>query len=181
MGKTIEVRLSDAQYAALSAEAEASGQTFFGYCRSKLTANADAHTYGVGPMMRDLPAIRAENNRKLTEAFMREAERVPPYIIPEPDDRIGRLETMMMEMGRAIQNLANPAYVAEPQLQEPQEPVDVDSIVNAQFAEAEAQGLTEHVPDENEEVMQHAGVRPVMRRPTPFSASNAPRHLQQLL
>jgi len=156
MGKTIEIRLSDAQHAQLTAEAASEGLPFFGYCREKLTAQ----------MTTRLPPTPANPGPRLS----------PPPKLPE-DNRIDRLEAMMMEMGRAIQNLANPAYVVEGP-QEPEDPIDVDSIVNAQFQEAEAQGLTERVPDENEEVMRYAGVRPLARSAPKFSST--PRHLQGL-
>lgn len=177
MGKTIEVFLSDAQHAALLAEAAASGLPFFGYCRSKLMGEIPPEAYGIGPAMHEMPRHRAENDRKRTELIEAEASRpLLPPAAPAADDRIARIEDAVARLTDYVMGQAAPA-----QPQHPTEPPSVDDIVNAQFADAEAHGLTEHVPDVDEEVMQHAGVRPLSRRPIPFSANSAPRHLQQLL
>lgn len=177
MGKTIEVRLNDAQYAALVAEADASGQKFFEHCRTKLVAGHQGH-YGTSPLKQRLPEFRRENEAKLAEARIREAQRIPPYIIPEPDDRIDRIERAVA----ALTDVVMGAQIVPPQ-PDPAlaEPLDIDSIVDAQFAQAEAAGLTEMVPDPIEEEMQNSGVRAISRRPVPFSGANTPRHLQSLL
>lgn len=176
MGKTIEVRLSDAQYAALFAEAEGLGRKLFEHCRAKLVATTNDLSYGESPAMRALPLLRADNERKLAEGRLREAERPLPRIIPA-DDRIARLEDAIARLTNHVLGQAEPAA----QQQEQYAPPDVDSIVDAQFAAAEAEGLTEVQPDQADIEMQHAGVRPLSRRPMPFSSANVPRHLQQLM
>lgn len=172
MGKIIEVRLSDAQYAALWTEAEASGQKFFEHCRAKLVG--DGSSYGIGPaMVVDLPIVKAENERKRRETVAREvAVQGPPT-----DDRISRIEDAVARLTEFVLNGQVPA--APPS--SPLEPIDVDSLVDAQFREAEASGLTEPMPDETEIEMQASGVRALSRRPIPFSARGVPRHLQDVL
>lgn len=166
MGKTIEVRLSDAQYAALSAEAAASGQKFFEYCRAKLVAATVA-----SPAQPKHPAIITKFN--LVPELRQEAP------APPADDRIARIEDAVARLTEYV--LQGQPTPDQAQPEQPQQPIDVDSLVDAQFAEAEAAGLTEHVPGVDEEVMQHAGVRPLSRRPMRFSANTAPRHLQDML
>lgn len=160
MGRSIEVRLSDAQYAQLSAEAEASGQKFFEYCRAKLT-------------------IAAPPTTRTTTLIVPAVHRAPVQPAPA-DDRISRIEDAVARLTQYV--LADKQEPTEPQSEQPQAaaPFDVDSIVNEQFSEAEAQGLTQHVPDVNQEVMNAAGVRPLSRRPVPFSPQTAPRHLAGL-
>jgi hypothetical protein len=214
MGKSIEIRLSDAQYAALSAEADAAGVPFFGHCRAKLVANMTAaqpslidyrkyyagpktvdtvdQPYGRGPTLAGLPSVIAENERKLAKARIREAEmrtHVIPVIPAPADDRIARIEDAvarlteyLIDRGPPTQQYASSDYsIATPEPQKVTEPIDVDSLVDAQFRDAEANGLTEHIPDADEEVMQHAGVRPLSRRPQRYSANSGPSHLQELL
>jgi hypothetical protein len=167
MGKTIEVRLSDAQHAYLWAEAEAAGQPFFGYCRAKLVAASVATPAQPKPRV-----IVPQFSVATVKAALKQTE-------PQPapaDDRIARIEDAVARLTSYVMGQAEPAA----EQQQADDPIDVDSIVNAQFQDAEANGLTEHVPDENEEVMQHAGVRPLSRRPMKYSAHSTPRHLQQL-
>jgi hypothetical protein len=161
MGKTIEVRLSDAQHAALSEAAKASGTTaFFSFCRDMLMAGLEMNAKAPGP---ERTAVRPQIKQ--------------PMAVETPaDDRISRIEDAVQRLTDYVLQGQQPAPEAPPQ-----QPIDVDSIVNAQFAEAEAQGLTEHVSDEAEQQLAESGVRPLSRRPTPFSAGSAPRHLQQLL
>lgn len=179
MSKTIEIRLSDAQHAALTAEVEASGERFFDYCRAKLLAGANAQTYGIGPAMRELPAIRAENERKLAEARIREAERFPPRVIPEQDDRISRIEDAVARLAEIVlQRRAEPDPIDqddEPQPTGTQD--DFETIMARRMSEAGAQGLTrpqaapvqEQTDDDRDYEM--VGVRP-FRKPGPpaFSA-----------
>jgi hypothetical protein len=187
MGKTIEIRLSDAQHAALIAQAAAYGRHLFDHCRMKLMENLTTPalvSLRVPPQLTggrsttvqvaetDAPAKVAEFAERL--AALPDTRRAPA----SDNVRMSRIEAMMVEMSQAIHNLANPAYIVEPQ--QPADPIDVDSLVSAQFAEAEAQGLTEHVPDEAEQQLASSGVRPLSRRPIPFSAHSAPRHLREL-
>jgi hypothetical protein len=178
MGKTIEVRLSDAQYAYLWAEAEAAGQPFFGYCRAKLVAATVA-----SPAQPKLPAVQPMFTaselipERVVDIKPGLVARTAPLATPAADDRIARLEDAIARLTDHVLGQAEPTA----QQQEQYAPPDVDSIVDAQFAAAEAEGLTEVQPDQADIEMQHAGVRPLSRRPMPFSASNTPRHLQQLL
>jgi hypothetical protein len=183
MGKTIEVWLSDAQSAALSAEAEASGMKFFEFCRAKLVADVTAKPVSLrippqltGGRSTTIQVAEADAPAKVAEFAERLAALPEPQRPPE-DDRISRIEDAVARLTEFVLQGQQPA-LAEAQ---PQQPLDVDSIVNAQFAEAEAAGLTEHVPDEAEQQLAESGVRPLSRRPIPFSANSAPRHLQQLL
>lgn len=151
MGKTIEVRLSDAQHAQLVAEAEASGESFFGYCRSKLTA----------------VSVQAIRDRSVV---------VPTRpTTSTSDDRIARIEDAVARLSEIVLQGHQPVAAQEAQ---PAEHFDVEDLVNEQFAEAEASGLTERIPDEVEEVMAQSGMRPLSRRPIRFSTT--PRHLQGL-
>lgn len=152
MGKTIEVRLSDAQHAQLVAEAEASGDSFFGYCRSKLTTQ----------LLDAFPLTPANPAPRVT-------------IKPTADDRIARIEDAVARLSEIVLQGHQPVAAQEAQ---PAEPFDVEDLVNEQFAEAEASGLTERIPDEVEEVMAQSGMRPLSRRPIRFSTT--PRHLQGL-
>lgn len=175
MGKVIEIRLSDAQHAALSAEAEASGHRFFEYCRIKLTTENQALSYGTSPMASDLAVVKADNERKLIQARLREAERLPPPMIVE-NDRISRIEDAVARLTDYVLKGHAPTEMPA----QPAAPVDIDAMVAASFQEAEAQGLTEHVPDEAETELQTSGVRPLSRRPVPFSPATVSRHLQQI-
>jgi hypothetical protein len=161
MGKTIEVELNDAQFAQLTAEADMAGMKLFKYCRAKLTNTLPAAEYHGVPIKQVDRIVQPAMDR----------------FIPAQDDRISRIE-------EAIANLTNfvlQGQPAAPDQAHPQDPIDVESLVDRQFREAEAQGLTEHVPNETEQHMADSGVRPLSRRPQPFSANSAPRHLQQLL
>lgn len=162
MGKTIKIDLSDAQYAALSAEAEALGRPLFGHCRDKLAAATVA-----SPAQPKRPVIVPQ--------FTQVPEMSQAAPTPPADDRIARIEDAVARLTDYVMGQA------APEAQQPSEPLDVDSIVNAQFAQAEAAGLTEHIPDVEEELMLASGVRPISRRPVPFSAHGGPKHLQQLL
>lgn len=163
MGKTIEIRLSDAQHAALIAEAATYGRHLFDHCRHKLTEKFIVEAQYAKP---ELERLR-----------VREAERVVagrPPVIRDDDARMSRIEDALSRLTEYVLGGQQPT---QPQ---PADPIDVDSLVNAQFAEAEAQGLTEHVPDEAEQQLASSGVRPLSRRPIPFSAHSAPRHLREL-
>ena len=162
MGKTIEIRLSDAQHAALTVEADASGTTFFGYCRAKLLN--ETNTQAREPVVIERPIAPRHATPKVAAV-------APPVV-----DRIARIEDAVARLTEVVMQGYQPQE--QPMAAEPP---SVDDIVNAQFAEAEAAGLAEHVPDEADVEMQHSGVRPLQRRPTPFSAANAPKHLQQFL
>lgn len=68
---------------------------------------------------------------------------------------------------------------SEPQPEPQPEPVpefELDAIVGAKLAEAEAAGLAEPAP-QPEQSPESAEVRPLRRPPTPFSAQTTPRHL----
>lgn len=164
MGKVIEIRLSDAQHAALTEAHNASGGTFFEFCRAKLMDGLTT------PLQR---------SPKLERARIDHAERLvqgQPRVIAE-DDRISRIEDALTRLTDYVLQGQAPD---EAQHQQAAAPVDIDSLVNAQFAEAEAAGLTQHVPDEADVQMAQSGVRPLSRRPVPFSASGGPRHLREL-
>ncbi len=212
MGKTIEIRLSDAQHRALSAEAEASGGTFFGYCREKLMAGTEIkrrpasepipdpadRSLRTDPVAKDLEQVRNRLDRAFHHAFAGHdlgepaSEAVPAS--PEPHqvlpttwgkestistgpDRLSRIEDAVARLAEIVMG-QQPAQAPQPQ---PTEPIDVDDMVSRQMAAAEAEGLTEHVPDQADIEMQHAGVRPLHKRPTRFAAASVPRHLQDVL
>ena len=164
MGKTIEIRLSDAQHATLMAEAEASGHPFFGYCRAKLLSDSivrpeESPVVMARTLVPGKPAVRA----------------APAPTIPSADDRFARLEDAVAKLTEYV------LQGSQAQPMDAAEPPSVDDLVNAQFAQAEAEGLTEHVPDEAEVAMETSGVRPLHRRPQPFSPAVAPRHIAQML
>ena len=179
MGKTLQIQLSDAQHAALSAEAQASGvASFFGYCRSKLLA---------GTEIRRKPA--EVSLEPIAAALAAMAPKEPPNTatVPEPklppaaahpvvhDDRLSRIEDAVARLTEFVL-----ATQQQPQPQ-PVEPPNVDDMVERQLRQAEAKGLTEHVPDQAEVEMHHAGVRPLQKRQMPFSAATVARHLQDVL
>jgi hypothetical protein len=167
MGKTIEIRLSDAQHAALTEahQANPDGRPFYGFCRDMLMAGL---TEPKPVLLRVAPQLSPGRSATVRVA----ATNAPAG--KTADDRIARIEDAVARLTDYVMGSQQPS---DPQ---PEQPIDVDSLVDAQFAEAEAQGLTHREPDENEEVMRHAGVRPLSRRPPRFSANSAPRHLQSL-
>lgn len=59
--------------------------------------------------------------------------------------------------------------------------IDIDAMVGDAFEQAEAEGLTERQIEEGQGDMPDSGVRPLFRRPVPFSRGTQPMHLQQLL
>jgi hypothetical protein len=165
MGKTIEIRLSDAQHAALLFEAESAGRHLFDHCRHKLTEKFIVQAQYAKP---ELERLR-----------VREAERVVagrPPVIHDDNARMSRIEDALARLSEYVLG----GQPTETQPEQPHDPIDVDSLVSAQFAEAEAQGLTEYVPDEAEQQLANSGVRPLSRRPIPFSVHSAPRHLREL-
>ena len=173
MGKTIELELSDALYAQVSAEAEASGQRLFAYIRAKLSTQP-------APQRRDV--IR-EEDQDVPNVLIRPqpAAAVAPPAAPADhfaEARISRIE----EAINGLTAFLTQQYAAANQPAEPQfaQPIDLDAMVDSQVAQAEAEGRTEYVPDPVREVMHVAGVRPLQKRPTPFAATNQPRHLQGL-
>lgn len=183
MGKTIEIRLSDAQHAALIAEAESAGRHLFDHCRHKLTEKfvVKAEHSRFESYYRRKPFDMVQDaKRGLEQANVREAERMvagPPSVIHDDNARMSRIEDALARLSEYVLGGQQPT---ETQPEQPHDPIDVDSLVSAQFAEAEAQGLTEHVPDEAEQQLANSGVRPLSRRPIPFSAHSAPRHLREL-
>lgn len=84
----------------------------------------------------------------------------------------------------ASQMLASPgspeheARVAEI-LDTPRPAIDVDAMVADTLDEAEAQGLTEPQIADGQDEMPEAGVRPLFRRPVPFSPGNQHARLEQ--
>jgi len=181
MGKTIEIRLSDAQHAALIAAAEASGRHLFDHCRMMLMQNLTT------PVQRTIKPKFAHGELSPTIVNVGSVDRNgvhpdngqtygrSPAMEALPDDaRMSRIEDALSRLTEYVLGGQQPT---EPQ---PPDLIDVDSLVSAQFAEAEAQGLTEYVPDEAEQQLASSGVRPLSRRPIPFSAHSAPRHLREL-
>lgn len=176
MGKTIELELSDALYAQVATEAEASGQGLFGYIRAKLATRE-------GPPRR--PDVIREHDQErpprdtaptLTPTFRAGEVKPDPGAFAEA--RISRIEQAIDGLTAFLtQQYAAANQPAEPQ---PPQPIDLDSMVDTAAAQAEAEGRTEYVPDPVREVMHVAGVRPLAKRPTPFAAGNQPRHLHGL-
>lgn len=170
MSKEISIKLSDAQADALAEEAKAMGLKFFDHCRNKLLAGttvpaSEQRSYGRGPVAKVLPALERENARATAAA--------------QENDRLDRLEAMMLEMGRAIQNLAHPAAVYEqaaPDL-DPDVMVDTNDMVSRALDDAERSGLTavDRGPPQASGSVRHVGTR----RPSPFSVGSQPRHLSQ--
>jgi len=181
MGKTIEIRLNDAQHLVLLAEAAASGRHLFDHCRIKLMQNLTTPapvSLRVPPQLtggRSMSVQVAEADAPAKVAEFAERLAALPDTRPPPasdDARMSRIEDALSRLTEYVLGGQQPT---EPQ---PADPIDVDSLVSAQFAEAEAQGLTEYVPDEAEQQLASSGVRPLSRRPIPFSAHSAPRHLR---
>lgn len=172
MGKTLQIQLSDAQHAALSAEAQASGVTsFFGYCRSKLLAGTEIRRKPAEVSLEPIAAALAAMAPK------EQTVQVPPQPAEDlpPSDRLSRIEDAVARLTEFVL-----ATQQQPQPQ-PVEPPNVDDMVEFQLRQAEAEGLTEHVPDQAEVEMHHAGVRPLQKRQMPFSAATVARHLQDVL
>lgn len=146
MSREVTVRLTDEQCDALKAEADAAGVKFFDHCRAKLLANMTA-------------PVRALSQRK------------PVAARPAEDDRIGRLEAMMAQMGEAIAKLAHPAAVVEPAAAGG----DVDDIVGEALAHVQAQpdqGFDRGYADRSGDGVRHLGTR----KPLPLTGG-LPRHL----
>jgi hypothetical protein len=184
MGKTIEIRLNDAQHLALLTEAASSGRHLFDHCRIKLMQNLTTPapvSLRVPPQLTggrsmSVQVAEADAPAKVAEFAERLAALPDTHRLPASDDaRMSRIEDALSRLTEYVLNGQQPT---EPQ--QPHDPIDVDSLVSAQFAEAEAQGLTEYVPDEAEQQLASSGVRPLSRRPIPFSAHSAPRHLREL-
>ena len=183
MAKTIELELSDALYAQVSAEAESSGQRLFAYIRSKLSSHP-------APQRRK-DVIREDDDQQAgcdkISAIYRSGELLPQAAIARQnsvarDDvaeaRFARIEETLSGLTAFLtQQYAVAAEPAEPQ---PAQPIDLDAMVDSQVAQAEVEGRTEYVADPAREVMHVAGVRPLAKRPTPFAATNQPRYLQGL-
>ena len=193
MGKTIELELSDARYAQVSAEAEASGQRLFAYIRAKLTSQpAPQWCKDVIREGDPLPLREKSDNRRVPVEYDHDRNTLPPRDVRftptdagapmDPgafaDARFARIEETLNGLTAFLtQQYAAANQPSEP---EPPQPIDLDAMVDSQVAQAEAEGRTEYGPDPVREVMHVAGVRPLQKRPTPFAASNQPRHLQGL-
>ena len=180
MGKTLQIQLSDAQHAALSAEAQASGVTsFFGYCRSKLLAGTEIRRKPAEISLEPIAAALAAMAPTAVSTYVEQVVAPPPQPsenIPEAD-RLSRIEDAVARLTEFV--LAN--HQQQPEQPQQFAPPDVDDMVERQLRQAEAEGLTEHIPDQAEVEIQHAGVRPLAKRTMPFAAQNVPRHLQDVL
>lgn len=195
MSKPIEIRLSDAQCAALAAEAEAAGLRFFDHCRAKLLAGMS--------LLVDLPLIDAKGRQQPQRSRTPLPPMQPPFARGEvspllrsetsavrdrnvvieaapESDRIDRLEALVMRMAETFSNVAQQQEREHSFAQEPPESaVDIDDIVAQSLGEAERQGLTvveRDVAPAATGGVRHVGTRP----PTPFSPTTQPRHLQGL-
>lgn len=148
MSREVTVRLTDEQCDALKAEADAAGVKFFDHCRAKLLANMTA-------------PVRAPSQRKGVAAR------------PAEDDRIGRLEAMMAQMGEALDRLAHPVAAARQDAAE----INVDDIVGDVLThlpsdEPRDGGHYRGYPDRSGDGVRHLGTR----KPLPLTGS-LPRHL----
>jgi hypothetical protein len=138
------VRLTDEQCDALKAEADAAGVKFFDHCRAKLLANMT------------MPA-RPPLQRKPVEAR------------PAEDDRIGRLEAMMAQMGEVLDRLAHPVAAARQDAAE----INVDDVVGGVLAQLQPdEPLDRGYPDRSGDGVRHLGTR----KPLPLTGG-LPRHL----
>lgn len=89
------------------------------------------------------------------------------------------LTKMMRGVGSPVQALRGEDVIipgvyeppTEPVASEPPEPIDVDAMVEQSLAEAEENGLTELPPEPEQPT---ASVRPVFRRPAPYSMATQP-------
>lgn len=175
MGKTLQIQLSDAQHAALSAEAQASGVTsFFGYCRSKLLAGTEIRRKPAEVSLEPIAAALAAMAPKEPAPIEPPVTSLP---VSQADIRLSRIEDAVARLTDFV--LSN--HQQQPEQQQQFAPPDVDDMVERQLRQAEAKGLTEHVPDQAEVEMHHAGVRPLQKRQMPFSAATVARHLQDVL
>lgn len=178
MGRTVEIKLNDAQYAALSAQVEASGQRFYDYCRNKLMA--DLSPYGRSPVMEALPRIKANND--WAARFNADNDATLEKLCD--GDRIARVEKTLAKLVDHI--LAQPGVVrtidagAEGH-HVPMTLIDVDSMVESTLADAEQQGLTEPRYSEADHEFAVTGVRSVgPRRAPPYSPGTQPSHLRSM-
>lgn len=163
MSKVIEIRLSDAQHAALTAAIEASGEKFFDYCRNRLMAGTHL------PTIQAAPPARVEEQR----AYFRQLDR---HLSPSlgggaKPDRLDRLEALVMRLAEAVEGRA---------ATETEEPiadgdVDIDDVVDQSLNEAEQAGLTRMA--EQTAAPSH-GVRHVGTRPRMPYTGPAPAHLR---
>lgn len=164
MSKEISIKLSDAQADALAEEANKAGLKYFDHCRAKLLA-------GLGQPV--------HNGRQQVDV----REPRSKVLKSDADQRIDRLEAMMLDLGRAIQDIANPARGHDHGLPDAvadfadATPVDTDDMVSQALVDAERAGLTavDRGPPQPAGGVRHVGTR----RPSPFSVGSQPRHLAQ--
>lgn len=183
MSRTIEIRgLTDAQCDALKAEAEAHGLKFFDHCRAKLLSGIAA---SASPAVLKAPAA----DPKMMRALERQLDRPLVRGLGAPEeDRIGRLEAMMVQMGETLAALAHPAVAVEgaPAAQVDQmNDLVADALVQIPAEEAAGQSSTfqfgqpfdRGYPDRSGDGVRHLGAR----RPLPLAGGTMPRHLAGLL
>jgi hypothetical protein len=162
MIKTIEIKLSEAQHAALAAAAKAAGKKFYDHCRDQLLARVTTAPE------REM----ATKSRGEFDHLNARGEEVYVGIADVKPDRMDRLEEMVARLATAVDALAGVPR------EEPQEEIDIDidDVVGRSLSEAESQGLTaipEQVEAPSGNGVRHVGTRPRM----PYTGP-APAHLR---
>lgn len=168
MSRSITINLPETQCDALAEEAKAAGRTFFDHCRQKLLHGTT--TTEVHPTGHKVTRVNVDPKTIVDRHVLAEAP------VKEPD-RIGRLETMMMEMGRAIQNLANPVFaVPEGAAQEPLPDDALGDVVAESLRAADTAGMTQidREPAPNNGMVRPLGTRMRSR----LAVGGVPSHLE---
>jgi hypothetical protein len=160
MSRDLKIMLTEDQCDALAEEARAAGLKFFDHCRAKLLAGLaqPVQIVSVGAV------TRTGNEQPYGRSPAMDA-------LARPDDRLDRLEAMIMQLADAIQGQP----IAQPMAADSN--IDVDDVISGALSNADQQMLVQpELPQESVGV-RHVGTRP----PAPYSGRQMPRHLQNLL